>query len=185
MSSFPRPPLFSRDHLSREWTRWYNELQQFIGSVDGLIPWGSVSKAGANLTDLTTRAHNDLQTVQGGAAGERYHLTAAELAATQVAIAEAGRAASVDVVAADTALTDDMRTVVVTASGKTVTLPAASAARVGKDWTVILGTVGYVTVARAGSDTLTLPVTATTIRIRTKGASLTMRCLTATSWGIA
>ena len=87
--------------------------------------------------------------------------------------------------AVDTALGDTLRTVLVTASGRTITLPAASAARNGKDWTVIQGVGGYVDVTRAGSDTLMLPTNDTKSRLRTKGASLAMRCLTASSWGIA
>lgn len=60
---------------------WYNQIRQFINSGVGTIPWASVSKVGANLTDIPTRNHNDLQNIQGGSALERYHLTAAQVAA--------------------------------------------------------------------------------------------------------
>jgi hypothetical protein len=84
----------------------------------------------------------------------------------------------------DTTLTDAMLTVVVTTSGATITLPAASASRIGNEWTIILGVSGYTTITRSGSDTLTLPEADTSIRLDTKGTSVTLRCLTATSWGI-
>jgi hypothetical protein len=44
----------------------------------GTIPWNSVDKTGANLTDLPTRTHNSLQSLQGGTTGEYYHLTSAQ-----------------------------------------------------------------------------------------------------------
>ena len=41
----------------------------------GTLSWSKVSKTGSNLTDIAARSHNDLQSIQGGAAGEYYHLT--------------------------------------------------------------------------------------------------------------
>lgn len=140
----------------------------------------------ANHTDLTdggetalhTHQHNALNGKQGGTTGEYYHATSAEYSELQ-------RSDNVDSSAVNIALDDTRRTVLMTATGKTVTLPAASAARIGKDWTVILGVAGYTDIASAGSDTLTLPTNDTTIRLDNKGASITLRCLTASSWGIA
>jgi hypothetical protein len=213
MSTFPQPPLNdSKNVLSRAWHIWHDRLAKFLSDSAGLIPWTSVSKVGSNLTEITTRNHEDLQnintatythltaanhtdltdggettlhththnsttSIQGGTADEYFHLTDAEYDELQ--------RDDVLSVSANTALDDTVRTVLVTATGKTITLPAASADRIGKDWTVILGTTGYTDITRAGSDTLTLPEVSTTIRLRTKGASVTMRCLTATSWGIA
>jgi len=45
----------------------------------GTLSWTKVSKTGSNLLDLSTRNHNDLQSLQGGASGEYYHLTSAQL----------------------------------------------------------------------------------------------------------
>lgn len=255
MSSFPQPPLNDKSNpLSRAWHLWHDRLAKFLSDTSGLIPWSSVNKAGAKLTDiperfhnstqviqggtadeyyhltanqfteltdggdttLHTHAHNTLVSIDGGTAGEYYHLTAAQhtdltdggqtslhkhdhnaqdglqggTAAqfyhlTSAEYSELQRGDNVASVAANTTLDDTYRTVYVTATGKVITLPAASAARIGKDWTVILGTTGYTDIVRAGSDTLTLPTNDTTIRIDNKGASITLRCLTASSWGIA
>lgn len=129
-------------------------------------------------TSLHTHQHNALNGKQGGTTGEYYHATSAEYSELQ-------RSDNVDSSAVNIALDDTRRTVLMTATGKTVTLPAASASRIGKDWTVILGAAGYTDITRAGSDTLTLPTNDTTIRLDNKGASITLRCLTASSWGIA
>jgi len=169
------PPLRDLDHNSSIWQSWYRDLQALLTSATGLIGWSSISKTGSNLTDLTTRNHADLQNINTAA---YTHLTSTEYAAF-------ARDDNVTSVAVNTAMDDTNRTVLVTASAKTITLPAASADRIGKDWTVILGTAGYVDIARAGSDTLTLPETEITIRLDNKGASVTLRCLTASSWGLA
>lgn len=214
--TFPIPPLNSPDKNSRVWHIWFDNLRRFLSDTTGLIPWSNVNKSGSNLTDITTRRHNDLQLIQGGAADDYYHLTASQLNdltdggvttlhththnlldglqggttdeyyhATAAEYSEMQRSDNVTESAISIALDDTRRTVLMTATGKTVTLPAASAARIGKDWTVILGTAGYTDITRAGSDTLTLPTNDATIRLDVKGASVTLRCLTATSWGIA
>lgn len=87
-------------------------------------------------------------------------------------------------VAVNTSLTDAIRSVFVTATGKTMTLPAAATIRIGLDWSVVLGTIGYVDIVPAGSDTFILPDGETAIRLDQKGAFLTLRCLSATTWGI-
>ena len=45
----------------------------------GTLSWGKVNKTGSSLTDIATRNHNDLQSIQGGASGEYYHLTQSQL----------------------------------------------------------------------------------------------------------
>ena len=60
------------------WIDWYVKLVSFVNSQSN-ISWASINKAGSNLTDIVTRLHNDLQTVQGGAVGDRQHLTTAQL----------------------------------------------------------------------------------------------------------
>lgn len=89
-----------------------------------------------------------------------------------------------DSVTSNTTLGTDYGTIYVTTSGKTITLPAASTDIIGESWTIILATVGWVDITVSGSDTLILPVVDDTIRLDTKGSSITLRCLTATSWGI-
>lgn len=59
------------------WIDWYVKLRNLINETNNL-PWASVNKAGSNLADLQTRNHNDLQSVQGGSAGQYNHLTNAQ-----------------------------------------------------------------------------------------------------------
>lgn len=89
-------------------------------------------------------------------------------------------------ISVSTTLSYATRTVSVTTSGKTISLPAASANLVGQDWTIHLGVTGNVTIARQGSDTICTPYSATdtSVQLITLGDSATFRCLTATTWGM-
>lgn len=69
-----------------------------------------------------------------------------------------------------------------TVSGLTATLPKATYG--GADRTVSLGTVGNVTIAPGGSDTILLPTTDTTVILYVKGNSLTFRPINSTTWTI-
>lgn len=42
------------------------------------IAWSKLSTSGSNITDIATRNHNDVQSLQGGTAGEYYHLTSTQ-----------------------------------------------------------------------------------------------------------
>ena len=95
-----------------------------------------------------------------------------------------GVVSAVGDVSTSTALTDAYYTARVLVSGLTLSLPSASAARIGYTWTVVLAVAGDVTVAPQGTDTLLLPTTDTSITFYDRGSSLSFRCLTATSWGI-
>lgn len=168
------PPTRLRDTNEFAWTAWFNNVTRVL-TYTGSLAWSLLDFTGSNLTDIVTRLHNDLQTKQGGTTGEYYHLTANEW--------NSSRGTTVSV-AVDTSLDDTNHTVLVTATGKIMTLPAASTARIGLTWTVVLGTTGYVDVKVSGSDTFYLPTTDTTIRLTAKGTSVSLRCLTATSWSI-
>lgn len=89
-----------------------------------------------------------------------------------------------DSVTSNTTLDTEYGTIYVTVSGKTITLPPASTDIIGESWTIILATIGWVDITVSGSDTIVLPVVDDTIRLDVKGSSITLRCLTATSWGI-
>lgn len=58
------------------WLEWYRQLRDFVGGTSGSLPWVQVDKTGANITDIPTRNHNNLQSIQGGTSGEYYHLNA-------------------------------------------------------------------------------------------------------------
>lgn len=63
---------------SSTWNQWLETVRQIINSGAAGVLWANINFAGSNITDLASRAHNNLQSMQGGAAGEYYHLTAAE-----------------------------------------------------------------------------------------------------------
>lgn len=74
------PPPIGADPTSWAQSDWYSKLVVYLTST-GAVPWALVDKAGANITDIPIRAHNSLQSLQGGTGGEYYHLTAAQYAA--------------------------------------------------------------------------------------------------------
>jgi hypothetical protein len=78
MADILPPAPVNSPMTSFAWTDWFVKLVFFVNSQTNIL-WSSINKAGANLTDLPTRLHNDLQTVQGGAAGDRQHLTTAQV----------------------------------------------------------------------------------------------------------
>lgn len=176
--------------------RWLALLWRLL-TADGQVSWDQISKAGSNLTDLETANHNDLDNIQGGSNTATFEETAFETTAfqiygsvnsehyhlTQAEHSELQRD-GVLIVTVNTALDDTSRTALVTVTAKTVTLPAASIARIGKEWTIVLGVAGYCDIAAAGSDTLTLPTNDTIIRLNNKGASVSLRCISATSWSL-
>lgn len=61
------------------WQQWYLALNNLYQGT-GTVAWTLVDKTGSDLADLATRNHASLQGFQGGIAGERYHLTFAQLA---------------------------------------------------------------------------------------------------------
>lgn len=67
------------------WNDWYEKLRTLINSGTISQLWTSIDFTGSNITDLVTRAHNNLQSFQGGTAGEYYHLTSAQHAKVSVA----------------------------------------------------------------------------------------------------
>lgn len=61
------------------WRDWFNNLRNIlVGAVEGTVAWASLNFTGSNITDLVSRRHADLQSLQGGTAGQYYHLTAAD-----------------------------------------------------------------------------------------------------------
>ena len=173
-ANFPPAPTYAEpvvlDENTRKsqfnpiWLKWFLDVTAFISANGG-------GGGGAS-------AHNLLSGLQGGTSGEYYHLTLAEHAELVANLF------GVQTVAVDTTLTTTYPTTVVTATGKTMTLPGAAAGLVGRTWTVVLGTNGYTTVSRSGSDTIILPDSSTSIRLDNKGSSVSLRCLTTSSWGV-
>lgn len=92
----------------------------------------------------------------------------------------------VDSISGNTTLTDLHGTVVVTVDGLTITLPAASTARIGRMWTVIFATTGTCTVNCAGSDSFpaVTSATETSYVMVSRGSSVVFQCTSATTWGV-
>jgi hypothetical protein len=61
--------------VSVPWLQWFNKLQRVLNS----FTWTAVDFTGSNLTDIQTRLHNDLQSIQGGSpTTQYYHITSAQ-----------------------------------------------------------------------------------------------------------
>ena len=78
-NGLPPPPINDQPG-SFTWLEWYRQLRNYI-STNGSVPWYVINFAGSNITDIATRDHDQLQNLDGGTAGEHYHLTAAQHAA--------------------------------------------------------------------------------------------------------
>ena len=75
-TGLPPPPINDQPG-SFTWLEWYRQLRNYI-STNGSVPWYVINFAGSNITDIANRDHDNLQNLDGGTAGEHYHLTAAQ-----------------------------------------------------------------------------------------------------------
>lgn len=76
------PPIpYGSPPGSSFWNDWYEKLRTLINTGAVTVTWANINFIASNITDIVNRAHNNLQSIQGGAAGEYYHLTAAQHAA--------------------------------------------------------------------------------------------------------
>lgn len=58
------------------WNRWAEELRRLVNDLaDNVVAWTGINFSGSSITDIQSRPHNNLQSFQGGAAGEYFHLT--------------------------------------------------------------------------------------------------------------
>ena len=72
----PQPPLHD-ETINYQWREWFRRL--YIRAAEaGQILFTSLDFTGSDLADLETRNHNDLQSFQGGAADDYYHMTEAQ-----------------------------------------------------------------------------------------------------------
>ena len=77
MAGLPPPPINDKPG-SFTWLEWYRQLRNYV-STSGSVPWYIINFAGSNITDIVNRSHANLQGIQGGAAGDTYHLTSAQV----------------------------------------------------------------------------------------------------------
>jgi hypothetical protein len=163
MAGIPPPPLQDAAG-SFSWLEWYRQLRDYVSTASS-IPWNIINFAGSKLTDLQQRGHSDLQNIQGGVAGERYHLTLAQLSAVTPAA---------PVVTATTAYTVTVNNLTILCNAATagfaVTLPLASTLT-GRQFNIkkIDATTNVVTVTPTAPNTVdgsaTAPITIPNISI--------------------
>ena len=127
MAALPPPPLRA-EVGSFQWLDWYNKLQSAI-TVPGSITWATIDKSGSSLTDIQTRQHAQLQSIQGGSAGERYHLTFAEYGHVQTLPNISGNAATATyaTTAGSATVSGNVSGIVAIANGGTGATSAAAA----------------------------------------------------------
>lgn len=118
MAGLPPPPLQDAQG-SFGWLEWYRQLRDYLSSASS-IPWAIINFAGSKITDIQQRRHNDLQNIQGGSAGEYYHLTAAQVAAIGAASSVITKTSSYVATASDGTILCDA-----TSGTLTVTIPTA------------------------------------------------------------
>jgi len=83
MANILPPPPINDAPGSFTWLEWYRQLRSYV-STSGSVPWYIIDFAGSSITDIVSRDHGNLQGLQGGTAGEHYHLTAAQTASIGV-----------------------------------------------------------------------------------------------------
>ena len=77
MANLLPPPPVNDAPGSFTWLEWYRRLRNYI-TQNGSVPWNIIDFAGSNITDLVSRSHQNLQSLQGGTSGQYYHLTQAD-----------------------------------------------------------------------------------------------------------
>jgi hypothetical protein len=79
--SFPPIPKEPIEPNSQIWREWFNRLRNtIVGNIEGVVSWISINFTGSDIKDIVARSHQDLQNLQGGTAGQYYHLTSTQLA---------------------------------------------------------------------------------------------------------
>ena len=89
------------------WNDWYEKLRTLINTGSVSVLWGNINFSGSNLTSIVTRAHNNLQSMQGGSAGEYNHLTNLQLSRATTVISKSGLPTTSDIAAGQWAVYKD------------------------------------------------------------------------------
>lgn len=91
------------------------------------------------------------------------------------------------IVSDDYQATTDAYWIVMSATGKTVTLPKGVASIIGRVWSITLAAAGSVTIETSPGDTVPTPAdpAETTIILDRRGSTVAMRCTSETTWGFA
>lgn len=75
MPTFEPVPLKDIKLLPYSLQEWFRKIQLTFAAG---IAWVNIDFTGSNITDILTRRHEDLQDLQGGAAGDYFHLLETE-----------------------------------------------------------------------------------------------------------
>ena len=79
--NLPPPPSAEKDLNDYVWRDWFTRLRNYV--VDkGQILWSQINFTGSKITDIQSRSHQDLQSLQGGTSNQYYHLTSTEYTGT-------------------------------------------------------------------------------------------------------
>lgn len=71
------PPLQDMKDFPFTLQEWFRKIWKIANSsVTGTVTWAGIDKTGSNISDIVTRTHNSLQSMQGGTSNEYYHQTA-------------------------------------------------------------------------------------------------------------
>jgi len=81
------------------WNDWYEKLRTVINTGAVSVLWSNINFAGSSLADLATKEHNTLTSVQGGVAGEKYHMSSVEYARATTLQTKAGDPNTTDLAA--------------------------------------------------------------------------------------
>ena len=73
--TLPPPPSQEPSKDTYVWVNWFQSLYQYLTLV-GRLAWSVIDFTGSSITDIASREHKDLQSLQGGTTNEYYHLTA-------------------------------------------------------------------------------------------------------------
>lgn len=71
------PPPIREPQGSQRWIDWFNRINLELEEITN-VSWSGINFSGSNITDIVSRAHNDLDSFDGGSAGQRYHLTSTQ-----------------------------------------------------------------------------------------------------------
>ena len=72
------PPPLSEPMGTHLWLEWFRAVNTELGVYQGVVFWSNLDLTSSSLTDIASRNHNDLQSVDGGTSNEYYHLTQAQ-----------------------------------------------------------------------------------------------------------
>lgn len=75
----PPPPVHSEDKTI--WSNWYVAVKDAINNLRADLKWINLDFTGSNITDVISRSHQDLTSLQGGSSTERYHVSATQATA--------------------------------------------------------------------------------------------------------